>query len=31
MTKKYLNQLSDDEIINICGEYPGGFEAVDIL
>jgi len=31
MTKKYLNQLSDDEIINICGEYPDGFEAVDIL
>ena len=31
MTKKNLNQLSDDEIINICGEYPDGFEAANIL
>ena len=31
MTKKNLNQISDDEIINICGEYPDGFVVADIL
>ena len=26
-----FNQISKDEIVNICGEYPDGFEAADIL
>ena len=31
MMNKQFNQISKDEIVNICGEYPDGFEAADIL
>ena len=31
MMNKQFNQISKDEIINICGEYPDGFEAPNIL
>ena len=31
MMNKQFNQISKDEIVNICGEYPDGVEAADIL